>query len=149
MRIKNTILDFAFKNQKLIEGLAIFMVFLGVSFTFEQSNTTWAWNNYPYIALIFAILSVILIIIWVRIERHNTQKAINSIQNMPKISNNHNLLTNRQHQVYDLIILKKSNKEICNELFIEISTLKTHINKIYKIMDVKSRKELINKKEYK
>ena len=35
----------------------------------------------------------------------------------------------------------KSNKKIANLLFIEISTVKTHINKIYTKLNVKSRKK--------
>lgn len=42
----------------------------------------------------------------------------------------------------NLIISGKSNKEIIEMLFIEPSTLKTHINKIYKILELNSRKEL-------
>ena len=53
-----------------------------------------------------------------------------------------NELTERQREVYDLIISGKTNKEIKNELFIEQSTLKSHINQIYKKMDIKSRREL-------
>lgn len=42
---------------------------------------------------------------------------------------------------FDLIVAGKSNKEIIEKLFIELSTLKTHINKIYKTLEVSSRKE--------
>lgn len=51
-------------------------------------------------------------------------------------------LTERQRKVYDLILLGKTNKEIMSELFIEQSTLKSHINQIYKKLDIKSRREL-------
>ena len=36
----------------------------------------------------------------------------------------------------------KSNKEIMDELCIELSTLKTHINKIYKTLGITSRKQI-------
>ena len=51
-------------------------------------------------------------------------------------------LTERQRKVYDLILLGKTNKEIMSELFIEQSTLKSHINQIYKKLNIKSRREL-------
>ncbi|RLD49512.1 MAG: hypothetical protein DRI94_11120 [Bacteroidetes bacterium] len=149
MNLKNRILNFAFKKQKFIEGVVIFLIFLGVSFKFSQTETIWVWADYPYFALIIAGLSAFLIIIWLRIEKHKIRETIQLIQQTKNTSDNYNLLTNRQQQVFDLIILNKSNKEICNELFIELSTLKTHINKIYKTMHVKSRKELKNTKDYK
>ena len=36
----------------------------------------------------------------------------------------------------------KSNKEIASELFISLSTVKTHINNLYKKLDVSSRDDL-------
>ena len=51
-------------------------------------------------------------------------------------------LSSRQKEVLDLIIAGKSNKEIMNELSIEQSTLKTHINKIYKTLGIDSRKQV-------
>ncbi len=54
-------------------------------------------------------------------------------------------LTMRQKEVYDLIISGKTNKEIISELFIEQSTLKTHINQIYKKLNIKNRNELKSK----
>lgn len=54
-------------------------------------------------------------------------------------------LTSRQKEVYDLIIAGKSNKEIMAELFIEQSTLKSHINQIYRQLNVNNRNELKSK----
>ena len=53
-----------------------------------------------------------------------------------------NGLTERQREVYNLIVSGKTNKEIMTELFIEQSTLKSHINQIYKKIGIKSRREL-------
>ena len=131
-----------YKNQKTVEGLTIFLIFLSVSFTFNKSGAISVWHNYPSIAFAIAILAVSLGIILVRIERHKMQKISSLISKNKKNDAKYESLTNRQKQVYDLILLNKSNKEICNELFIEISTLKTHINRIYKIMNVQNRKEL-------
>ncbi|MGB7394497.1 MAG: LuxR C-terminal-related transcriptional regulator, partial [Pricia sp.] len=39
----------------------------------------------------------------------------------------------------------KSNKEIAGELFISISTVKTHITNIYGKLKVSSRKELLHR----
>jgi DNA-binding CsgD family transcriptional regulator len=44
-----------------------------------------------------------------------------------------------------MIIVGKTNKEIMSELFIEQSTLKSHINQIYKQLNIKNRNELKSK----
>jgi len=85
---------------------------------------------------------LLLISIWLRIEKSKTQNLISAIRNQSDYDEKLDLLTHRQKQVFDLIIQNKTNKEISEELFIELSTLKTHINKIYKLLDIKSRKEL-------
>ena len=54
------------------------------------------------------------------------------------------VLTAKELEILQMIAEGKSNKEIANLLFIEISTVKTHINKIYTKLNVKSRKEAIN-----
>ncbi|MBE7648818.1 hypothetical protein F7653_10415 [Tenacibaculum finnmarkense genomovar ulcerans] len=53
-------------------------------------------------------------------------------------------LTNQEKKVVHLINQTKSNKEIAAQLAISLSTLKTHINNIYKKLDIKSRAELLN-----
>jgi len=147
MEIKVKILNFIYKNQKLVEGLTIFLIFLGVSFTFNKNGATWVWHSNPGIAFLIAIIAVSLGVILVRVERYKIQRTSSLISKNKNDNNKYELLTNRQKQVYDLLLLNKSNKEICNELFIEISTLKTHINRIYKIMNVQNRKELKTYKE--
>ncbi|HIN98295.1 MAG TPA: LuxR family transcriptional regulator, partial [Flavobacteriaceae bacterium] len=44
--------------------------------------------------------------------------------------------------ILDLILDQKSNKEIATELFVSVSTVKTHINNIYKKLGVSSRDEV-------
>ena len=114
MEIKTKILDFIYKYQKLVEGLAIFLIFLSVSFTFDKNGATFVWHNYPGIAFAIAIIAVLLGVILVRIERYKIQRTSSLISKNKKDNNEYELLTNRQKQVYDLIMLNKSNKEICN-----------------------------------
>ena len=54
-------------------------------------------------------------------------------------------LTPKEKEVAKLILSKKKNKEIACELYVELSTIKTHINSIYKKLEVSSRKELTDK----
>ena len=94
------------------------------------------------------ILSIVIIaLIWIRIEKTKTNNLIFSIKqdistNESQKQNQPDELSTRQKEVLDLIIAGKSNKEIMNELSIEQSTLKTHINKIYKTLGIDSRKQV-------
>ena len=55
------------------------------------------------------------------------------------------ILTHRELEVYQKILENKTNSQIADELFIEESTLKTHINKIYKKLNVRNRREVLEK----
>lgn len=51
------------------------------------------------------------------------------------------MLTQREKQVADLVLEGKSNKEICQALFIGENTLKTHIRNIYRKANCTTRDE--------
>lgn len=53
-----------------------------------------------------------------------------------------NQLTEREKKVLELISMGKKNQEIADGLFVDISTIKTHINNIYRKTGAKNRKEL-------
>ena len=48
-------------------------------------------------------------------------------------------LTKQEEKILFLILEEKSNKEIASELYIELSTVKTHINKLYAKLGAKNR----------
>ena len=54
-------------------------------------------------------------------------------------------LSKQEKNIQNLIVQGKTNKEIANELFISISTVKTHITNIYSKLKVSSRQELVRK----
>lgn len=56
---------------------------------------------------------------------------------------NYNILTNREKEVLELIILKKKYAEVAQELHITETTVKTHIKHIFSKIGVKNKKELI------
>ncbi|NMM50781.1 response regulator transcription factor [Flammeovirgaceae bacterium KN852] len=63
-----------------------------------------------------------------------------------EISSHENInLTNQEERIADLIIQDKSNKEIANELFVSLSTVKTHIRNIYAKLEVSNRQEFVDK----
>ena len=53
-------------------------------------------------------------------------------------------LSKQEARIKALILDGKSNKEIAQELFISVSTVKTHINNLYKKLGIRSRDELKN-----
>jgi DNA-binding CsgD family transcriptional regulator len=55
-----------------------------------------------------------------------------------------NLLTVKECRILELMAEGKTNKEIASLNFIELSTVKTHINNIFSKLKVKSRREAIN-----
>ena len=51
------------------------------------------------------------------------------------------LLSKREWEVYELLIVGHTDKEIADKLFISLNTVKTHIKKIYQKLDVRNRME--------
>lgn len=145
MRIINYLADLLFRHQKKLEIIAIFLLCLTISFRFTNFRTVWLWSNYTYIAVVLVIILIALALVWIQIEKNKTRNLIELIKtetNKPNTENPFEELSLRQKQVFDLIVTGKSNKEIMDELCIELSTLKTHINKIYKILEITSRKQI-------
>ncbi|MEM9647793.1 MAG: helix-turn-helix transcriptional regulator [Bacteroidota bacterium] len=52
-------------------------------------------------------------------------------------------LTPQEQKIVDQILREKSNKEIAAELFVSHSTVKTHINNLYKKLEVSTRQEIV------
>jgi len=82
-------------------------------------------------------------------EKQNTIDIIDQYRNngeMLKKEYNNKIeqLSLRERNVFQLIIEGNSNQEIAEKLFIEVGTVKIHINKIYKKLGTKDRKETIN-----
>ena len=61
------------------------------------------------------------------------------VKNGKHISEKKQSLSSQEQKVLDLILADKSNKEIAAEIFVSVSTVKTHINNLYKKLGVKNR----------
>ena len=66
-------------------------------------------------------------------ERNELKETVNPLLN----------LTNKEVTILKLIGEGKSNKEIAAISFVEISTIKTHINNIYNKLGISNRKEAV------
>ena len=53
-------------------------------------------------------------------------------------------LTPQEQKIVSQILLDKSNKEIASELFVSHSTIKTHINNLYKKLEVSTRQDIVS-----
>ena len=147
MRMINYLADLLFRHQKKLEAIAIFLLCLTISFRFTNFKTVWLWSDNTYIAVSLVLILISIALIWIKIEKIKTNDLITQIKtetiaNKPSTENQLDELSAKQKQVFDLIIIGKSNKEIMDELCIELSTLKTHINRIYKILGITSRQQI-------
>ena len=107
-----------------------------LKFQSEKSEFT----NPPWIKLVgaFALLIFIGLAFWMRVRKY--LKA--------KVKPNKELLSTlsiQEKKVFELLKNGASNKEISAELNIEVSTVKSHVHKVYSRLGVKSRKEIVNK----
>ncbi|WP_425234286.1 response regulator transcription factor [Ulvibacterium sp.] len=78
----------------------------------------------------FVSIGLVLVVLWMRRKR----------KGLPIVG-----LSKQERNIHGLILQGKSNKEIANELFISLSTVKTHITNIYSKLHVSSREELVQK----
>jgi len=145
-KIKNTLS----KSKKYLLGIAIVLISIAVSIRSSDGEIKLVLQNYPALIFLLVVTSLFLVAIYFRSTIHRITDLSSQIEEHSKntgeeFDNLLNELTERQREVYDLIISGKANKEIMSELFIEQSTLKSHVNQIYKKLNIKSRNELKSK----
>ena len=107
---------------------------------FEEKNDAWQWG----IILIQSILIIALAgyIIKLRRQLYSPDNQASEVSKQVDLAT---ILTAKESEILSLIGQGKSNKEIASELFIELSTVKTHINKIYNKLGVSQRKQAIER----
>ena len=124
-----------FKKNGILIILTI-LVFLGMMtfnlFHYSSSYGLVEINNRNSLFLI----PFIILVCWLGILLGTTKKNTEFEKAYQK------QITDREKKVIELISQGKKNQEIANELYNDISTIKTHLNNIYKKTGAKSRKEL-------
>ncbi|MBL0739492.1 response regulator transcription factor [Flavobacterium sp. GN10] len=91
----------------------------------------------------YTLGTLVLILTFISIYQFRKLKAFKpkkAIQGTSSLA-----LTNQEEKITKLILEDKSNKEIADELFISLSTVKTHIRNLYAKLDVANRHELTAK----
>ena len=146
MIILTKLTDLLYRRQKALGIITVFLFLSIVAFRYDSKSTTMLWSDYPSIAIILALFTALIAIVWLKIEKQKTKQLIDNLKSAVSVKE-YTLeykmadLSARQLDVLNLIITGKSNKEITSELNIELSTLKTHINQLYKTLGIKNRKE--------
>lgn len=139
--------DMPSKYQKYLLGIALLLSSVAISIRSSDGKISFVLHKYPPLIFLMVVISSFLVAIYFIINKRKISSLSDEIKKHSKIRSNGfgdllNGLTERQREVYDLIISGKTNKEIMTELFIEQSTLKSHINQIYGKLNIKSRSEL-------
>ena len=120
------------------QGIKIGLITAGVILVFEISNLLLVYKYFRFdyyltgVALVFLVVGFFL-------SKWNNQKTNQA--DADQLSR----LTSKELHILQLIADGKSNKEIAAVNFVEISTIKTHINNIYTKLEISSRKEAVNK----
>lgn len=95
-------------------------------------NKQTTFEIFTYILLVLLLIAIFIIF---RLSRNSGKSSIESKVNYKTV------LTPQEQKVFELMTTH-SNKEIAGELFVSLSTVKTHINNIYSKLSISSRKEI-------
>ncbi|MEZ4943089.1 MAG: LuxR C-terminal-related transcriptional regulator [Saprospiraceae bacterium] len=137
------------QKQGLLIALSIFLALCSIGFSFNGTSFLWFWQKNPIIPIILLCLVFLVVRYWLKLEIDAHRQHILAEYERSLSQNEQadfkKLLSLREIEVLELINNGLSNKEIANRLFISLSTVKTHINNIYKILDIKNRREAIEK----
>ncbi|WP_321346176.1 helix-turn-helix transcriptional regulator [uncultured Draconibacterium sp.] len=111
-------------------------------FVCEMPGVQPKWKDWLMIieAVIILILLVILIGFYKQLKKIRKREN-DSINNLKPLYEG---LTLKQQEILSLLAAGKTNKEIAQELFVELSTVKTHINNIYRQLGVSNRKDAVD-----
>jgi DNA-binding NarL/FixJ family response regulator len=137
-----------FRFQKILIPSFTLLFFGAVYILFGEVADKLAWNETVYALVLIIAGSFGVSFAWARIEYAKVRMLMDKLQADEKnketsLQHRLNQLSFKEKEVLNNILAGKSNKEICATLFIEHSTLKSHINHIYKKLEVNSRKEIV------
>lgn len=88
---------------------------------------------------LLALFLLIIIFLNVRLRKINSSQK----NNVYSLEENIEKLTLKEKEILKLLSMGRTNKEIASELFIELSTVKSHLGRIYKQLNVAGRQEAI------
>lgn len=145
--VKNRYLNILYRYRRWLVGWIILLSLTAVGFRFDGAQIVLWWHALPLVAVTLVAAGLLVLLLYLTAVQWQLNRMRAQIDETSGGGAEAQIqyLTTRQREVLDLILEGKSNKEIMAELFIELSTLKTHINHIYKKLQVRSRSELRRK----
>lgn len=127
------------KFRVLIKRLLILTAFTTVSFILDLFEEL---KIYEILSIDFYPISIILIGLFFILTYLRNKKILEITDSV-----NFSVLTNRENEIAVNIVQGFSNRDIAEKLYISESTVKKHINSIFKKLEIKSRWELIKIKD--
>ncbi|QIA08954.1 helix-turn-helix domain-containing protein [Draconibacterium halophilum] len=111
-------------------------------FVCEMPGVQPKWKD--WLMLVEALIILVLILFLISLSR-----KFNKMRSRENVTTNnlkpvYDGLTLKQQEILSLLAAGRSNKEIAQELFVELSTVKTHINNIYRQLNVSTRKDAVD-----
>ena len=97
----------------------------------KESPSQWLYYSIIFICGISVILNIVLLS-KIYGKKRNSKADLKST------------LTKQEQNILQLLLEDKSNKDIAETLFVSLSTVKTHINNVYKKLNVQTRDEAKN-----
>jgi DNA-binding CsgD family transcriptional regulator len=107
-------------------------------FVCEMPGVQPKWKDQLIIAESIFIFLLLIVIVWFFVTQKKNSRNSNGNESQLNL---YDSLTSKQQEILQLLGEGKTNKEIAQELFVELSTVKTHINNIYRQLNVGTRKE--------
>ncbi len=101
------------------------------------------WQTWWFKLLVLLFLGAFALAIYALCRTIASLKRISTPPNLEEIFAKHNI-SHREQEILHLVIQGKSNREMENELFISLPTVKRHLANIYEKIGVSSRLQLIN-----
>jgi len=96
----------------------------------NEDEKSFNWNYFLYSILILSLIGNL----WFLMSRRKHQSKT--------LSKAKEKLTNQELKILNLLLEENTNKEIAEVLFVSLSTVKSHVNNIYKKLNVQSRDEI-------
>ena len=135
-----------FKNLKLSdEKKSPYIKVLGekIAVINYKQNYPKSWNSINYLVLVILSIIILCLIVYISyLKKKISNNVINLANEKHSPKDLIQLLTNREKEIFRLIIKEYQNKEIAKELHLEVSTIKTHLSKIYQKLQIKSRTQI-------
>ncbi len=126
-------------------------------FQVKGSNNNGVWNHEGtavrviitppfWKTLWFRLLAVLIVLaavyFWHRNRMHHLTRKLKGEARLELLAQKFNI-SNREQEIVELLLKGKSNKQIEEELYISLSTVKSHVHNIYKKLGVQGRTELV------